>query len=591
MFVVFAAVDPRNVVEFLRDWRDTHAGWTEAWRAACSVSYVSRASATAHAPRDAVTAAGTVRLRRVARRNVAAPVDHLACAFEAARAHTVQNLDGCFAFAVFDRRTATLLAFRDQCGLATLYWAEKHEGIVISDSLKVFERDAAFDHQTIGEFIATGRVGMRSTIWRGVQQVPPGCMLRWQDGRHTVERYFRWSSAGNGASMARDEVTSECRRLMFDAVDAEMDHGSSTWADLSGGHDSSSVVSIAAALSRRQPYRRLGGTVTFVDSLGEGDETGFAQTVVEQYQLDWIRIQNPWPWQDDGLPPPETDSPTRDYPYWTRDRIVMRELAARGGKNVMSGAGPDYYLPLTATHALDLARTFRFTEAAEIIQAWTVQNRTTFGHVVPKELLLPLLPTTMQRIILRHRVKIPSWIRRDFSARRSFIDAQVARDVIHGWPGSLSSERVAQRLSEIGSSLEGWRKTAGLEVRHPFLSLPLVQFCLSLDHSLRTNYRRPKPVLRFAMRGIVPAAVLERVTKGSLVLPRVCWALTFERQRIAAMLRNSVLADVGAIEPQKLLADVDASARGLGTARHVYFALSLETWLSVKAGRSDSFAV
>lgn len=590
MFLVFAAADPRTVTAFLHDWRTTHPAWSEAWRAPCSVSFVNDGSAVAHVPQLAMSAAGTVRLRRIARRNAATPFDHLGPAFDAARNHAVQDLDGCFSFAVLDRNAGSILAFRDHCGLAALYWAEKHDGILISDSLKVFERNAGFEHHTIAEFIATGRIGVRSTIWHGVQQVPPACALGWQDGRHRVERFFEWTSGVVGSSMASDEAANECRRLMFDAVDAEMDQGSSTWADLSGGHDSSSVASIAGALSRQRSCRRLGGTVTFVDSLGEGDETAFAKTVVDQYQLDWIRVQNPWPWQEDGLPPPETDSPTRDYPYWARDRVVMRELAARGGTNVMSGAGPDYYLPLTATHALDRASKFRFAEAAAIIHEWTVQNRTTFSHVVPRELLLPLLPTCVQSAVLRRRLKIPRWIRQDFSARRTFIDAQVARDVIHGWPGSLSVERAGQRLSELGSALEGWRKTAGLEVRHPLLSVPLVQFCLALDHRLRTNYRRPKPVLRFAMRGIVPATVLERVTKGSLVLPRVHWALNFERQRIAAMARNSVLADLGVIEPRRLLTAVDACASGLNTARHVYFALSLETWLSVKAGRGDAFA-
>lgn len=164
------------------------------------------------------------------------------------------------------------------------------------------------------------------------------------------------------------------------------------------------------------------------------------------------------------------------------------------------------------------------------------------------------------------------------------------RDVNYAWPGMVCAERVAQRMGEIGPGLDGWRGTSDLEIRHPFLSLPLATFCLSLDRRLRSNFSHPKPVLRRAMRGIVPSEILERRTKGSLILPRVCWSFRHERRRLSELMRESVLADLGAVEPSRLLEAVDECAAGRGDARHLYFALSLETWLSTHTPRRTLLA-
>ena len=427
-------------------------------------------------------------------------------------------------------------------------------------------------------------------MWKGLQPLNAASILQWRPGRPiATKRYFSLTNCRVQVPETTDEITAEGRRLMIDAVHTAA-KGRRFWTDLSGGHDSSSVASIGGWLRRKYNQVNLGGTVTFVDSIGEGDESEFVAAVLKEYALDSITIVDACPWDTDGSVPPSTPSPSRDYPFWKRDRFLSAELKRRGCEALFSGIGPDYYLPLTCAHALDQVRQWRIADASEVFAEWTIQNRSNFWREAYREVISPLMPSVVQRRWLRPSAKRPSWLREDFIGDHEFRALQVERDVVRAWPGGVCAERVAQRFSEIPCGLDGWRSLDGVSIDHPLLYLPLVQFCLSIDWRLRTSFSRPKPLLRKAMAGIVPDVILNRNTKGSLVLPRVVWALSHHRQWLRALLKNPVLGDLAVIEPARMLHAIDDAAAGSGSARYLYFALSLETWLSARAKRTELMA-
>jgi asparagine synthase (glutamine-hydrolysing) len=136
------------------------------------------------------------------------------------------------------------------------------------------------------------------------------------------------------------------------------------------------------------------------------------------------------------------------------------------------------------------------------------------------------------------------------------------------------------------SVVHSWLDLPGISLRHPFLDVPLMEFCLRLPFALRTNALRAKPLLRMAMKGTVPDVVLNRATKGGLLDPRLCWAFRHERHALTRLLSASMLADLGCIEPARLAEALDDSGSGLDASpSHLYAALALETWLQVKSGR------
>jgi hypothetical protein len=92
-------------------------------------------------------------------------------------------------------------------------------------------------------------------------------------------------------------------------------------------------------------------------------------------------------------------------------------------------------------------------------------------------------------------------------------------------------------------------------------------------------------VLREAMRDVLPEPIRRRAGKGGMDA-RILWSLDRERARVDALLRDPILAELGCIEPRWLRDAVDAARTGIVTnLGTLMFALSLETWLSARAGR------
>lgn len=583
MFLVFASPDPRRVAE---TWRTApREGRRLAWHTPWSWALAGPDTPIVTAPDGGRVGVGHVRLRRAGDRRDGQAADLAALITAAATAPSeVIGRDGTFALVTMDAAARRLHACRDAFGIRTAYWSADDDGVWIGDDLDDFAPGRRLDRQFAAEFIARGQGDARRTVWQGVQQLPPGGVCTWEAGRVTVAQHQPWREACEVPADDR-AAAARFRALVVDAVSADLDDGAGTWADLSGGHDSSSVAAVAGWLARHEG-RRFQGGVTIVDSLGHGDESQYADDVARAYALPALRVVDPWPWRDDQEPPPATPAPVRDYPHWARDRHVARELRRRGDGVLLSGVGPDYYLPRSPWYAIDLAGRGRWREALAAVEDTAIETRTTVWHTLWRYVVGPLAPAGLQARWFAGGGLVPGWLTPAFAAETGFARVALARDLVTAWPGQVNDTLLAVRLSEGASILPSWRTLEGLDVRHPLLALPLVRFCLSLPRHLRTSFAAPKPILRQGLAGIVPPRVLARRTKGSVLLPRICWAFGRERARLAALVDRSILAAAGIVDPGRLLAHADTCAAGAGhDAVPLYHALSLESWLSARRDR------
>jgi asparagine synthase (glutamine-hydrolysing) len=142
-------------------------------------------------------------------------------------------------------------------------------------------------------------------------------------------------------------------------------------------------------------------------------------------------------------------------------------------------------------------------------------------------------------------------------------------------------------MTGLGENLIGWRYSDGVSIRHPFLDRSLVEFCMSLPSTIRSDVHHPKPVMIRGLINTLPRAVARRHTKGFSMLGRIRRTLADPDCVPRRLLKRSILADLGVIEPRTTAAALDGAI-----ARHddfeatvLYYVLSLETWLSVRFDR------
>lgn len=242
------------------------------------------------------------------------------------------------------------------------------------------------------------------------------------------------------------------------------------------------------------------------------------------------------------------------------------------------------YLPVTTSHVADVAWSGRIAEACRELCQWALVKNDSVWRLGAREVAFPLLAPHWQKRREERRSVVPDWLTRAFAETYDVRSRLATERMVSGRRGRHYDGSVARSLSRLANSLPAWHGMLGVEIRHPFLYLPLVEFSLRLPYQMRTRATRSKPILRAAMKGILPEEVRRRTTKS--VFLRFYWAFGRERALLGRLMVAPVLADLGVIEPRRMVAAIDGWLTGVGRdPLLLYTALSLETWLAVRSGR------
>ncbi|TPM24851.1 asparagine synthase (glutamine-hydrolyzing) [Mesorhizobium sp. B2-3-5] len=212
---------------------------------------------------------------------------------------------GMFAFALWDLKNRILHLARDRMGKKPLYVASTREALVFASELKAITCFPGFapelDIDAAATMLSKGWVPDDSCIWQGVFKLPPGSVLsvtaadfaNTRGAGSLARRIRRWWSLADVASTALrepltgsdEELTAELDRLLRLAIGERMVADVPLGAFLSGGIDSSTVVALMQAQSRK-PVR------TFTIAFGESgfDEAPHAAAVARHLGTDHTEL-------------------------------------------------------------------------------------------------------------------------------------------------------------------------------------------------------------------------------------------------------------------------------------------------------------
>jgi asparagine synthase (glutamine-hydrolysing) len=481
----------------------------------------------------------------------------------------IAQLLGDFAFVCWDPHAQKLLAARDAFGVKPLFSRAVPGLQLLSSDIAPLLQDETYDLDYIAEYLHGTGVTAEATIWRGVSAVGAGTLMRQRGTVQSSERYWRVAEFEPDNDGNEADNCAMFRDLLAEAISIRADDPAHTWAQLSGGLDSSSVVAFANAL--RERGSRVANTITIVDSLGDGDERIYSDAVVQKYQLRNEQVRDYWAWQDDGEAPPLTDQPSAVYPFYARDRRVWDIVRSNGGRVLLSGLGADHYLYGSLDYITDMAMSGRFRDALGEITTWSIATRQSFWQVGRRYLLEPFLSRQAQ-------VPRPQWL-------TAGVRAPLHVNAPYGRMRGRFASKIAIGLSALPSWIERWPFGHELEMRYPFLYRPLVEWSLRLPPKQRVRPNARKWILREATRDVLPEQVRTRSTKGGIDA-RILWSLQREKPRLDAMLRDPILAQLGCVEPRALRTAVEDARRGVPVHNvQLFSALALETWLAVRTGR------
>lgn len=195
----------------------------------------------------------------------------------------LERLRGMFALAFWDTRRQELLLARDRLGIKPLYYAQTAQGVVFASEIKALLAAGMVDPTpqmtALAAFLRMGSVPGPLTAAAGVQELPPGCLLRIRNGTLGLSRYWELPPPEPGRYDAA-AVAAELRQRLVDAVESHLVSDVPLGVFLSGGLDSSSLV----ALMRAAGHEHIR---TFAIAFGEGvSEGAYASAVARHFHTD-----------------------------------------------------------------------------------------------------------------------------------------------------------------------------------------------------------------------------------------------------------------------------------------------------------------
>ena len=175
---------------------------------------------------------------------------------------TLEQCNGMFAFAVWDKAERTLHLARDRAGEKPLYYGWMGRTLLFGSELKALRAYPAFrpqvDRNALALYLRRGYVPGPYSIYLGVNKLRPGTWLTVRPDRVDAGAAptAYWSSRDVAEQAAADpfrgdatEAGEAFHALLTDAVKLRMEADVPLGAFLSGGIDSSTIVALMQALS------------------------------------------------------------------------------------------------------------------------------------------------------------------------------------------------------------------------------------------------------------------------------------------------------------------------------------------------------
>ena len=500
----------------------------------------------------------------------------------------VARLVGDFAFGLWDGGAGRLLCVRDPVGVRPLYLLVRDDRICFATQLRqllaICTGAPPIDLEYVADRLALGvdRPNCGLTPYRGLSRLEPGHRLITENGHTRIERYWAWPGRGGrsplDARCCEEEYVERFLQTFSDAVASRMSGVDRLWAELSGGLDSSSIVSVAA---RQRGRPRLSAVTVVFDQSTFSDEREWAAGVsraagIEGHDLDGD-AQHPFSRFREAAQ--YWEEPHSAAAFFGVHAECRRLIAGDDVPVLLSGIGAEAVVlskHQEPIHLADLLRRGSLGQLRRELDRWQGALKMPFSNVVSRYCLQPLLGRPLISYGLPPRVH--DWIERGFARRWNLRDRARSGNMPRNGRGAADQWHV-ERIGWItGFLLRGYLEKA-CDIRYPFLHRPLVELALAMPWSLKAVPGEPKAILRRAMKGILPERVRRR-TQNASTGHAVYNGLRKEWPVLERVVDSSVLVEIGAVDRERLRTALHMARQGhapdLGG---LLSTLTLDAWL------------
>ncbi len=411
----------------------------------------------------------------------------------------LEEVNGIFAFGVWEHHSKRLFLARDRIGVKPLFYALYQGGILFASEIKTIlsypGMDAKLDAQGAAEILLLGPGRMPgSGVFRNVFELEPGCFGTFAEGKWKWKRYWYLKDRTHEESF--EDTADHVRNLLTDAIKRQMVSDVPIGCFLSGGLDSSLIASVCAGELKKRGQRLPTFSLDY-----ENNQKFFVPGKFQpNTDSDFIPIMEDVLRADSH----RTVLTPEDLVGALEDATIARDLPGM--------ADVDFSL---LAFCKDIRKTVKVALSGECADE-------IFGgypwYRDPEVRARSGFPWA-QNTVLRGKFLSPE-IRAEIDPEafvwQAYSDTIRQCDIL---PGTLPGER---RMKEMINLNHRWfmqtlldRKDrmsmySGLEVRVPFCDWRIAEYMYAVPWSYKDHNGYEKGLLRYAMRGFLPEEILWR---------------------------------------------------------------------------------
>jgi asparagine synthase (glutamine-hydrolysing) len=443
-----------------------------------------------------------------------------------------ERLRGDFVIVIWDRERNRGLLALDHIGVRCLCLHTTGGRLVfgseVRELVRALPRRPAPEPATVAYWLMASRVPPDRTLHQGVARLPSGHVLRLADGRWDQRRYWEPSYRPR-LDLGRDEAVEAVRSAIVRAVDRRLQAGEPAGVTLSGGLDSSTVAGVATQCldPAKRPVGAYSGT--FPDH-PQTDESELILTGARAYGLRSTRIAVHGGSAVAGgleyLRRWEVPPGSANVFWWS---ALGRRAAEDGVRVLLDGEDGDRLFGICFYYIADLLRRGHVRAAGRLVHRMGgIERPKTHAMVLrflyhfgikgglPPELILAV---RARRSPGRH---VPPWFTTESGRAYHSTETPTSfmrRGVPRWWGSQVESLTRGAGTAILFDHARRRAGLVGMEMRHPFADVDLVELVLALPHELAYDPRFSRPLVRDAMQGIVPEELRLRRSKSFFDAP------------------------------------------------------------------------
>lgn len=498
-----------------------------------------------------------------------------------------EHFRGMFAFALYDAPNKRLFLGRDRLGIKPIYYCVSGGRLLFASEVKPIlgELGSKPGVRTglIDFYMSLGYVPGEETLFDGIRRLPPGHTMTVECGQIRTRQFWDISALPM-LSIGAQEAEERLDQLLEESVRLRLMSDVPLGAFLSGGVDSSAIVSYMSRLSR-DPVKTF--SVGYEDDPASS-ELEFARIVARHLKTEHHEFILR---SGDFFESLDTLLEHMEEPVVESAAVALYQLSRLAREHVtviLSGEGGD-----------------------EILAGYPLYSL--MGKVDQVRPIANLIPGPLRRMLANSiagekGIKYSDWVGLPLSKRYRGI----SNDVTDGIKSAMYQtgfreggdktvvtyfERLFQRL-ETGTNLrrmtyvdlKTWlpddllikadkmTMACSLELRVPMLDHKLLEFCTALPDQLRRREGEGKVLLKKLMERHLPKEIIYRPKKGFPV-PISVWFRGPLYERVREILLDQRTLHRGYFQPNYLSRVLERHRSGSeDLSRRIFSLLTLELW-------------